>query len=121
MRVLLVGVAGAAGALSRYGIGLVIGPRSFPWATLTINVTGSFLLGLLLTVATARHWSLDVSAPIAVGFLGAYTTFSTFAWEGLTLGRTDRLPAAIGYVAVSITLGVLAAAAGLRVGTAISS
>jgi CrcB protein len=121
MRLLLVGVAGAAGALSRYGIGLVIGPRTFPWATLMINITGSFLLGVVLTVATTRHWSLDVSTPIAVGFLGAYTTFSTFAWEGLTLGRTDRMPAAIGYVAVSVALGLLAAAAGLRVGTAISN
>jgi CrcB protein len=117
---LLVGLAGAAGALSRYGIGLAVGVRSFPWSTLVINVTGSFLLGVVLTVATARRWSPDVSTPIAVGFLGAYTTFSTFTWEGLTLGRTDRLPAAVGYIVVSVTAGLLAASGGLAVGNALA-
>ena len=120
MRILLIAVAGAGGAVTRYGIGRAVGVRSFPWATLLINVTGSFLLALVLTVATAKRWSPDVSAAIAVGFLGAFTTFSTFAWEGLTLGRTDRLPAAVAYVTASIALGLLAATAGLRLGEALT-
>lgn len=120
MRVLLVGVAGAAGAMLRYGIGLAVGPRRFPYATLTINVTGSFVLALVFALATARRWSPDVTVPITVGFLGAYTTFSTFTYEELTLLRTDRLPAALGYGAASVLLGVLAAAAGLGVGHAIT-
>ena len=90
MRVFWVGVAGAAGAIARYLIGLAIGAERFPWATLGINVSGSFVLAFVVTYATARHWSLDVSTAITVGFLGAYTTFSTFMWESFVMGRTDR-------------------------------
>lgn len=116
VRVVLVGLAGAAGALCRYGIGATVGERSFPWATMAINVVGSFLLGLVITVAAARHWSPEVSTPVTIGFLGAFTTFSTFAWEGVTLGRADRLPAATGYVVLSVVLGLVSAVVGLRVG-----
>lgn len=116
MRVVLVALAGAAGALCRYGIGLVVGERSFPWSTLAINVVGSFLLGLLLTMAASRQWSPQVTTPIAVGFLGAFTTFSTFAWEGVSLGRADRLYLAAGYIALSVSLGIGAAVVGVRVG-----
>ncbi len=116
MRVVLIGVAGAMGALARYALGTVVGPRTFPYVTLSINVVGSFLLGLVLTVSVARRWPPDVSIPIAVGFLGAFTTFSTFTWETITLGRTDRLSAAFAYTALSLALGFLAAGAGLRVG-----
>lgn len=110
------GLAGAAGALCRYGIGVMVGERSFPWSTLAINVAGSFALGVVLTVAAARHWSPEVSTPVTVGFLGAFTTFSTFAWEGVTLGRAERLAAAAGYAVLSVVLGLVAAVAGLRVG-----
>lgn len=119
MRVVWIALAGAAGALCRYGIGLAVGERSFPWATLVVNVAGSFLLGLLLTVATERGWPADVTVPVAVGFLGAFTTFSTFVWDGVSLGRTDRLPAAMGYVALSVGLGLGAALLGLRAGQAL--
>lgn len=121
MQAVLVAVAGAAGALSRYGIGSAVGERSFPWATLAINVSGSFLLGLVLTLARQRGWSPEVTTPVAVGFLGAYTTFSTFAWEGLELGRADRVAVAAAYVAGSVVLGLLAAAAGWGAGSALSS
>lgn len=120
MRAFLVAFAGAAGALTRYGIGSAFGERSFPWTTLTINVTGSFLLGLVLTMANERGWSPDLTTPVAVGFLGAYTTFSTFAWEGLDLGRADRVATAAAYIVGSVALGLLAAAAGWGTGSAIS-
>ena len=110
MRALWIALAGAAGALLRYGIGLAAGPVLWPWPTLAINVSGSFFLGVVLTLAPARHWPLDVSAPIAVGFLGAYTTFSTFSWETSVLGRVEhRWLAAGGYVLASVVLGVGAA------------
>ena len=116
MRVVLVGLAGAAGALARYGIGLAVGARSFPWATLGINVSGSFVLGVVLALSLERGWSENTTVPIAVGFLGAYTTFSTFSYETFTLARTDRAPAAMLYVAVSVVAGVLAAGAGYVLG-----
>jgi CrcB protein len=116
----LVAVAGAAGALSRYGIGLAVGVRSFPWATLGINLAGSFLLGLVLVVSTERGWSHATSVPLAVGFLGAFTTFSTFSYEAFTLTRTDRAATAAVYVVVSTVVGVLAAAGGYAVGRAVA-
>lgn len=118
MRALLIAVAGAAGALVRYGIGSAVGARSFPWATLAINLTGSFVLAGLLTAATMRGWSTDVVAPLAIGFLGAYTTFSTFSYETWTMLRTDRATAAAAYVAISVIGGLLAAGAGYAVGRA---
>jgi fluoride exporter len=119
MRLVLIGVAGAAGALARYGIGVAVGERSFPWATLAINVVGSFVLALLLTVAIARSWSPDVVVPVGVGLLGAFTTFSTFSWDALTMGRADRYGSATTYVLASVGLALLAAFLGFRTGEAL--
>lgn len=115
MKVVLVGIAGAAGALARYGIGLAVGGRSFPWSTLAINITGSFLLGFVLAYGIERGWSETTTVPLAIGFLGAYTTFSTFSYETFTLARTDRAALAAIYVAVSVVGGVLAALVGYSV------
>ena len=112
VRVAWVGIAGAAGALARYGIGLAVGGRSFAWSTLGINLTGSFLLGFLLAFGSERGWSEATTVPLAIGFLGAYTTFSTFSYETFTLARTDRALLAAVYVAVSVVGGVLAAVVG---------
>jgi fluoride exporter len=119
MRFLYVGVAGALGALSRYGIGLAVGPRSFPWATLGINVSGSFALGALLTVATHRGWAPETVGAVAVGFLGAFTTYSTFAWESFSLARADRVLMAGLYVGASVVLGILAAGVGYAAAEAV--
>jgi fluoride exporter len=119
MTVVLVGLAGAAGAMSRYGVQSLVGVRPFPWATLVINVVGSLLVGIVLAIAVSREWSPSVVAPVTVGFLGAFTTFSTFTWETFTLGRSDRLLEAVGYVTVSIVLGLVAVWAGFRLANAI--
>ena len=113
MRVLLIGIAGAAGALARYGIGAAVGVRSFPWATLAINLAGSFLLGVLLH-RPPGHLSEDVRLALGVGLLGAFTTFSTFSNETLALARDGRIGLALLYVSVSIVGGLAAAAAGYR-------
>jgi len=119
VQVLLVGVAGAAGALSRYGIGRAIGPQSIPWTTLGINLAGSFLLGLLLTTAPGR-WSEEATVAAGVGFLGAFTTFSTFGYETHTLLRTGRPATAAVYVIASVVGGVIAAALGYAAGRALT-
>jgi CrcB protein len=118
VRFLYVALAGACGSMARYGIGLAVGPRSFPWATLAINITGSFALGVVLTVATAKGWSAEAVAAVAVGFLGAYTTFSTFSFESFTLAHTGRTLTAGAYVAGSVVLGIAAARLGYAVGEA---
>ena len=108
MKVGLVALFGAAGALTRYGISSAIGDRSFPLATLGINVVGSFLLGVLLASQASSMWT----TALGVGFLGAFTTFSTFAVE---TDRLDRSTAVV-YVTLSVLLGVGAAALGRSVG-----
>jgi fluoride exporter len=71
-------------------------------------------VGFVLAVAASRNWSPTVVAPVTVGFLGAFTTFSTFTWDAFALGRTDRRPEAVGYVMVSVVVGLVAVWAGFR-------
>jgi len=102
MRFVWVGVAGAGGAVTRYAISLAIGAERFPWATLLINVSGSFVLAFVITFATERHLGIQAATAITVGFLGAYTTFSTFAWESFVLGHTHRVATAALYIGASL-------------------
>ena len=118
MRYLWVGLGGAAGSILRYAIGLNVDQTHFPWATLGINLSGAFVLGAFLTLALG-HLSVAVITPIAVGVLGGYTTFSTFAWEGFTMSRTGRAGTAAVYVVVSVIGGLLAASGGYAVGRAL--
>lgn len=113
MRAIIVGLAGFAGAVSRYAIGTWIGRRSatsFPWATFAINVSGCFALGFLMALFTGR-WvpNPDVRAALTVGFLGAFTTFSTFAHEAVQLGEKGSSSTATAYVVASVALGLVAA------------
>ncbi len=109
MRYVWVALAGALGAVTRYAIGRAIGVTRFPWATLSINISGSFALAAVFTVVVHRRISAELATAISVGFLGAYTTFSTFAWDTYDMGRTDRQAAATTYVVLSIVGGITAA------------
>ena len=113
----MVAVAGALGALTRFGVGNAVGVRAFPWATLGINVVGSFLLGVLLQAAP-RRLDDDVRVALGVGFLGAFTTFSTFSYETVAMLRDGRAGVAALYVVASVVLGVGAAAVGYALGAA---
>ena len=117
MRLALLAVAGATGALARYGVGQAVGARTFPWATLGINVVGSFLLGVVLQAAPGRLDD-DLRIALAVGFLGAFTTFSTFSYETVAMVRDGRWATATLYVVASVTSGIGAAALGYRIGAA---
>jgi CrcB protein len=119
VRYILVALAGALGAVARYSIGRAVGVTRFPWATLAINLSGSFVLAAVFTTVVHRRVSADLATAISVGFLGAYTTFSTFAWETYDMGRTDRQGAATAYVTVSIVGGIAAAWLGHHVTRAI--
>jgi len=112
MKGALIGLAGAAGALVRYQIGLAVAARSFPWATLGINLVGSFLLGLLIKLSHDRGWPETTTLHLGIGFLGAFTTFSTFSVDTHTLLRSDRVGLAAAYVAASVLGGILVAAIG---------
>ena len=115
-RIGLIGLAGAAGALSCYAIGVAPAGRLYPYGTSAINVIGSFLLGLLLGGPGATRWSETTMLAISVGFLGAFTTFSTFTNETMDLLRDGRPTAAFVVRVLSLALGLTAAAIGWTVG-----
>jgi CrcB protein len=115
----LAALGGALGALSRWGVVLAL-PRSsggWPWATLTVNLAGCLLIGVLLAVLAARRPDDDrLRAFLGAGVLGGFTTFSSFAVEVADLLRAGTPLIAVAYVVVSVLGGLLAVAAGLRIG-----
>src|SRR4051812_43579695 len=115
--VVAIAVAGAAGALARYGIANVALRRhshGFPWGTLAVNVTGAFALGLIVTLA-AQKWSMSdwLRSGITIGFLGAYTTFSTFSIDTYRLATERELGLAAANVFGSCAAGLAALYVGI--------
>jgi CrcB protein len=115
MAVLLVTVAGAAGVLARYGVGQITPSM---WATFGVNVAGSFALGLL--VHLGRDWSSEARDAVGVGFLGGFTTFSTFTVQAVLEADGGETGIAALYVAASVAVGLLAATAGYVAGRALT-
>ncbi|WP_372884348.1 fluoride efflux transporter CrcB [Shimia sp.] len=105
-----VALGGAAGATLRYLTGLwvlrLVGP-GFPMGIITVNIVGSFLMGLCATVASQRGFA-PLSPLVMTGFLGGFTTFSAFSLEAVTLFERGEIGAAAAYVAISV-IGSLAA------------
>lgn len=116
LTLLLVFVGGGAGATCRYGVGRFVGSRydgTFPLGTFLINVTGCFLLGLLSNLLALTHRDqAALSALLATGFLGGYTTFSTYALEGALLYNDGRRRLAVSALLGSVLAGLVAAALG---------
>jgi fluoride exporter len=113
-----VGIAGFCGALLRYLIGLGFAGDNgvFPFATLSINLIGSFLLAWLTTVLFVKFsWSDDVKTAISTGFVGSFTTFSTFSVETVVLFQDNHLFYAFGYVLLSFFGGLMMCRLGYRI------
>ena len=117
-----IGVAGALGALAQYGVEGAIARRttSFPWATFVVNVSGSFLLGLVVTLLGERvavaPW---VRSALAIGFLGAYTTFSTLSLESYRLLEARSYVLAGANLLGSVSTGLVALYGGVVLGRAL--
>jgi CrcB protein len=116
-------VAGALGAVARYGLDGLISrraPTSFPWGTFVINVSGSFLLGTVFVAMTERFrpdpW---LRSALTIGFLGAYTTFSTFSLETYRLVEDGAYGLAIANALGSLAAGLAAVYAGVVIGRAL--
>jgi len=116
-QILAVALGGALGALARYGlVGLVhtFASRNFPYGTFAVNILGSFLIGIsYILVVEKLHLAAHWHAIIMVGFIGAFTTFSTFSLEALVLLQEGRPLPALVYVLASVLLCIAATALGM--------
>ena len=111
MKWLLIGLGGAFGSMARYGTGsllLRLTERTlFPWGTLAVNLLGCLLIGYLNGLLDDRLIRPEYRFLAVVGFLGGYTTFSTFGWETAAFLRERQFAAAAVYVLANNVLGVL--------------
>lgn len=120
LRFLLISLGAILGANARYWLGGWVNEKlgvAFPYGTLVVNLTGSFLLGLFLTLSTER-FLIDPTWRwlIAIGFLGSYTTFSTYTYESLTLILSGQIRLGVLNLLSSTVLGALAALGGILLG-----
>jgi CrcB protein len=121
LEVLFVAAGGAIGSVTRYLVGGWIANRfgaAFPYGTFVINVTGSFIIGFFLAFAQERaalspYWRLF----FAVGFVGGYTTFSTFEYEGIRLLQDGEMLLASVYLIGSVVTGGIAVFGGIVLGS----
>ena len=122
MTYLIVAIGGALGAMSRYFVynNYAHLDSRFPWATLTVNIVGSFLIGItFVLIAERAALAPEVRALVTVGFLGAFTTFSTFSMDTIGLLEQGQIGNAMIYVLCSVVICIIAAWLGLAVTRAI--
>jgi CrcB protein len=111
-------VAAAIGAPARYLADLAVRGRThgvFPWGTVVVNVTGSFVLGVLTGLGLYHSLPASARVVLGAGFCGAYTTFSTFSFETVRLVEAGEVGAAARNMLATVALGAAAAAAGLAI------
>ncbi len=121
--ILFVAFGGAVGSVLRYGVGKLMGPMAdahVPWHTFAVNVSGSFVLGMLIALAARQGWPGWWRPLLAIGLLGGYTTFSTFSLESMELVLRGSQVTGVLYAAASVLAGVLAAYGGLLAGRAVA-
>jgi CrcB protein len=113
---LFLAAGGIAGTLARYGLGKWIptwAGTEFPWHTLIINVAGSFVLGFSMRAFETLNTSPEVRGLVAVGFCGAFTTFSTYGFETVTLAQSGQWGRAAVYALGSVAVGLVAVFLGM--------
>jgi CrcB protein len=119
MLLLIVGLGGALGAMARFGLGgWVQGfvDTTFPLGTMMVNILGSFLLGLSLYLLESTSLTTEVRSFVTIGFLGAFTTFSTFSYESLVLFQGGEWSRGAVYMGGSLVLGLVGVSVGLGLG-----
>jgi fluoride exporter len=107
--ILLIGLGGGIGSITRYVASLVIKSKTFPFATLTVNLIGSFIIGLVFAISIKQegmedNWKLF----LITGVCGGFTTFSAFSLENVQLLQSGKTGIALAYIIVSMVLGIAA-------------
>lgn len=109
-----VALGGALGSLLRYFVASSIPSSPFPWGIFVVNVTGGFLMGVIVELGALKlHLAPELRAFLTIGILGGYTTFSTFSLDSVLLIQRGAYGSAAAYVAGSTVLSILALFAGL--------
>lgn len=124
IKYLMVALGGAVGAIARFWVGGYVGQRMgtrFPYGTFVINCSGSFVVGLVVTLLAERtHWSANLRYLIPIGFVGAYTTFSTFEFETLRALQDGQVFVAGLNVVLSVVIGFVSVWLGVVAGRAVA-
>jgi fluoride exporter len=120
VNIVSIAIGGMLGAVLRFWTGVILFSQvsSFPWPTLIVNVTGSFLLGWFVEYGSKKLKNQKVILGIQTGFLGSFTTFSTFSVELIHLVDGGRITLAAVYFTASLILGLAAAALGMKTNAA---
>lgn len=117
--ILWVGLGGFLGSIGRYLVGIFITeqwPESFPWGTFVANIVGCFLVGLFYGLSRQYDWfDSYLSLLLIVGFCGGFTTFSSFAYENITLLQEGNYTTFILYSSISFVTGLLAVVGGMMI------
>ncbi len=120
---LLVGLGGAIGSMARYGIYILMknirfssSLINFPFPTLTINILGSFIIGVLFGLSIKQNWLQDWGwSLLAVGICGGFTTFSTFSLDNINLFQKETPIFALAYIGISVILGIVFCKIGINI------
>jgi len=117
-QLLAVAIGGSLGAVCRHLVSLVCSRYHFPWGTLAVNVVGCFCLGLLITLrgADTQRWDDLTHSALTIGFLGAFTTFSTFGFETTSFFNNGQHGLGLFNIGGNLLLGLLAVFGGIEVG-----
>lgn len=110
----LVALGGALGCMARYGVSAVLATKGFPWATLAVNLVGSLVIGYLVLDHGMEH---SARLFCVVGFLGGFTTLSTFSAESVDLWRSGHVQLAVSNIVANGVGGPLAALVGWKLGS----
>jgi CrcB protein len=119
LKYLIIGVGGFVGAIARYMVGTYIGSRfgiRFPYGTFVINISGCFLVGFVVTLLARSTASQYWRYLIPIGFIGAYTTFSTFEYETLRAVQDGQITTGLLNVVLSVVVGFAAVWVGAALG-----
>lgn len=113
---LYVALGGGIGAALRYVITIVAKPQTFPYTTLAINITGSFILGIIIASGIKHEWlNEQMKLFLATGICGGFTTFSSFSGENIILMQEGKYDLAFIYILASVVAGILAAWLGFKI------